>query len=89
VADNLTEIADQLEELSADAYNILNQMRDLLRGVPADIRRRAKAYWLAHIDCALENRDGCLGKSMTTLADTVAELRELLKERVNDHRTRG
>lgn len=35
---------------------------------------RAKAYWLAHIRCALDNDHDYVGGSMVTLQDTIDEL---------------
>jgi DNA repair ATPase RecN len=68
------EAAGQLRELAEQIYDLLDEMKDVLREAAPSELRSAEAYWLAHIDGALENREGWLGTSMISLNDTVESL---------------
>lgn len=65
--------ADRLEEIKAEFLELLEEATGLLRGTGEE--ERAKAYWLAHIRCALDDDHGYLGGSMCTMQDTIAALK--------------
>jgi hypothetical protein len=44
----------------------------ILRGTPEE--ERARAYWWAHIRCALDDEHEFLGRSMFTMRDTIEAL---------------
>jgi hypothetical protein len=52
-------------------------MEEVLREVAPEELKRAKSYWLAHIDGALENRGNWLGGSTVSYIDTILALEEL------------
>ena len=72
-----------LRDLAAEVYDLLDQMRETLAGNPEALNR-AEAYWLAHIDGALENRRGYLGGSFISMEDTILELEEIEEECPDD-----
>lgn len=58
-------------------YDALAEIRDALREAGAEgALDRARHYWMAHIDGALQNRGGWLGGSFITAEDTLKELEE-------------
>ncbi len=71
------EAAQQLRELAEQIYQTLDEMRDVLQDAAPGELNSAEAYWLAHIDMALENRGGFLGGSMIDLNDTIADLEKI------------
>jgi len=71
-----TEAARRLEEIAYEIYDQLEEMEDILREVAPEELERARAYWMAHIDGALLNRQGWLGRSLISLEDTLINLEE-------------
>jgi len=68
---------ERLEELKDTIYEALNEMEKILREVAPEELIRARAYWMAHIDGALENRGNWLGGSMISYIDTIEALEEM------------
>lgn len=68
------EAAERLRELADQIYCALEDMRGILMEVAPRELLRAELYWMAHIDGALENRNGVLGGSFVSLIDTLEEL---------------
>lgn len=64
--ERLAEIKDQMKEL-------LSEATQMIRGEGITYER-AKAYWIGHISCALDDDHMYVGGSSTTFADTIAEL---------------
>lgn len=75
------EAAWRLEELAQEIYNILEDMKAILREAAPEELERAKVYWLSHIDGALLNRKGWMGISFISLRDTITALE---REEVED-----
>jgi len=75
-AEARAEIADELSELADQIYGIMDEMRTLLREKAPGELRAAESYWMAHIDGALENREGNLGGSFISLQDTIRDLKD-------------
>jgi len=77
----IREAIERLEELKETIYEALNEMEDILREVAPEelILTRAKTYWMAHIDGALENRGNWLGGSMISYLDTIEALVEMME----------
>jgi hypothetical protein len=76
----LRENADELEEMSQEILNIVEDMERLLKGTGA-IRERARAYWIAHIREAVSGRG-----TMCSIRDTVSEMREEAEYMFDDER---
>lgn len=72
--DDLSEIADELEEIQGQMMDLIHQADSLLRGT--DEYNAAKGYWIAHITTALSSDHDYLGGSMSTMQDTIDALRE-------------
>lgn len=70
------EAAEELRALAYEIYDILKEMENILREVAPEEFERAEVYWMAHIDGALLNRQGWLGRSLINLEDTIANLEE-------------
>ena len=70
------EAAEELRALAYEIYDTLREMEDILREVAPEELERAEVYWMAHIDGALLNRQGWLGRSLINLEDTIANLEE-------------
>jgi len=70
------EAAEELRALAYEIYDILKEMENILREVAPEELTRARVYWMAHIDGALLNRQGWLGRSLINLEDTIANLEE-------------
>lgn len=66
--------ADELMEQVEVIYEALYRMKQALREIAPRALDRAEAYWMAHIDEALENRGGYMGGSMISFQDTIDEL---------------
>lgn len=67
--EDLTAMADQI-------YEIMEMMKSTIQEVaPAEVAR-AEGYWLAHIDGALDGRNGNFHGSMFNLADVIETLEE-------------
>jgi hypothetical protein len=67
-----------MEELREKMFEMIEEIDQFLRrryGYDNLIYKRAKAYWLAHIEMALSNETGYLGKSMVTMEDTIEEMK--------------
>ena len=69
--DALGDRLEQIKELTEEAY-------ELVRGTP--VERSAHSYWRPHILGALDKDNEYMGGSMTTMQDSIDELRELLDE---------
>ncbi len=65
-----TEIADDLEAIQAEMLDCLARAKDLLCGTGI-IQDRAEAYWLSHIEHALQQ----VNRYDTTMETTIKELR--------------
>lgn len=70
------EAIDRLEELKDQIYEALKEMENILSEIAPEEHERAKYYWIAHIDGALENRGGRLGGSFISFADTLEAIEE-------------
>jgi len=70
------EAVGRLEELAEEIYNILDEMKEIIREVSPEEFERARGYWMAHIDGALQNRAGWLGGSFISLQDTIEAIEE-------------
>ena len=70
------EAIDRLEELKEQIYEALDEMKDILAEVSPEEYERARRYWIAHVDEALENRGGWLGGSFISFADTLKAIEE-------------
>ena len=75
------EAAWQLEELAYEIYNILDEMKAILKEAAPEEFELAKVYWLAHIDGALFNSKGWRRVSSISLRDTITTLE---REEVED-----
>ncbi len=71
---------ERLEELKEEIYEALREMKDILKEVAPEELERAKVYWMAHIDGALENRGAWLGGSMVSCIDTIEALEKMEME---------
>lgn len=78
------EIADALEEKLDELKDLMREVRGLVQEVGGITNERAEVYWLAHIRTALDNDHDYLGGSMTTMADTIEEIRENADESEDD-----
>jgi len=70
------EAVERMRELAERIYEALGEMEDILSEVAPGELDRAKSYWMAHIDGALENRNGYLGGSMISFEDTIRAIEE-------------
>lgn len=73
----LEDIKDNIKGLAHDAMRAIEQL-DNAYGRPS--AARAKAYWFAHIVCALDNDHMFLGGSMTTMQDSIDEIKREIGE---------
>lgn len=64
----------KLEEIKDKISELLNEARQLIRNYPRAYER-ADAYWLAHMECALDKNSKYLGSSMVTMDDTISEIK--------------
>lgn len=76
-----SEFIDELEEVKETISQAINEAARILReaekaGASRMIMKRAESYWMAHIASALDKESGYLGGSMTTLDDTIRELKK-------------
>jgi hypothetical protein len=70
--------SEQLREIRDQMLDLLRQAKDLLpRGENRIVRERAEAYWYGTIQGALTNDGDYLPSTMTTLDDTIEEIRNL------------
>ncbi len=63
---------DALTEAKGEILDALDKAELAVRGTGEE--GRAKAYWLAHIRCALDDDHEYLGGSMYTLQETIDDL---------------
>jgi len=75
----IREAIERLEELKDTIYEAMDEMEEILREVAPEELERAKAYWMAHIDEALENIGNWLGGSFISYIDTIEALEEMMK----------
>jgi len=78
------EAVDRLRELAEEMYEAMDEMKQILSEVAPGELERARSYWMAHIDGALENREGWLGGSMISFEDTVNAVEEMDEELCED-----
>jgi hypothetical protein len=78
----IAERAEKLIDLKEQLEETLDEIKEALKGTPEE--SRAKAYWVAHIRCALDNDHDYLGGSMETMADTIEALEERADESEDD-----
>lgn len=78
------EAIERLRELAEQMYEAMDEMKDVIREVAPGEYERARSYWLAHIDGALENRGGWLGGSFISFEDTVRSIEEAEDEVCED-----
>ena len=73
--DDHSDIAYELEEIKEQIQMLVGEAMDM---IPRDgmYAARARSYWYAHILTALDNESEFMGGSMTTMQDTIDELRE-------------
>lgn len=71
------EAVNRLRELAEEMYEVMDEMKQILSEVAPGELERARRYWMAHIDGALENREGWLGGSMISFEDTVNAVEEM------------
>ena len=70
-------IAIELEEKYSDLLDLMGDIKELVEGIPVSfIRERARSYWLAHIEMALNDDHNWVGGSMATIEGTIDELKE-------------
>lgn len=65
--ERLTEIKDQMKELLGEAEQLLRDTNE---------EDSARAYWMAHIRCSLDDDHMYLGGSMVTMQTTIDALIE-------------
>ena len=75
----IREAIERLEELKETIYEAMDEMEDILREVAPEELERARSYWMAHIDGALENRGAWLGGSMVSYVGTIEALEEMME----------
>ncbi len=63
----------RLEEIKNKILELLDESRQIIKDYPFPYER-AKAYWLAHIECALSKDCAYVGSSMVTMEDTINEI---------------
>jgi ribosomal protein S2 len=67
----LGEIKEEIKHLIVEAKHIIASVTD------RDVRyERARSYWIAHIEGALDKDNEWLGGSMTNMQDTIDEIEE-------------
>lgn len=76
----IREAIERLEELKETIYEALDEMKEILKEVAPLEYETVERYWLAHIDGALENRGGWLGRSFINYTDTIEALEEMTGE---------
>lgn len=78
------EAVDRLMELVDEIYEVMDEMKQILSEVAPDELERAERFWMAHIDGALQNREGWLGGSLISFEDTVNAIEEMDEEFCED-----
>jgi hypothetical protein len=83
----------RLVEIREEMMDLLYEAKGLLNGAPRDIKERAKAYWIGHIDVALgdgeyvDNHDYTMQRTIGELEDRIPlneEDEELDDEEISD-----
>lgn len=69
-------LSRELESISFDISQALNQADDLLRRVGGIAEARARRYWFAQMRIALDDGHGYLADASTTMQATIDEIRE-------------
>jgi hypothetical protein len=64
-----SDLLHEFLENSQQIRDLLDRNFDIIREVDRAEYERAKAYWYAHIICALTNDHDYLGSSMSTMQD--------------------
>ena len=70
------EAARRLKEIAYEIYDKLDEMEAILEEVAPEEFERARVFWMDHIDGALLNLKGWMGKSLISLKDTLTSLEE-------------
>lgn len=81
-AERLNEIKDEIKDLIQEAQHLVNDFSSQF-GV-RHIYERARSYWLAHLQTALDKESEYLGSSMTTMEDTIQEIEETIDDRMHE-----
>lgn len=63
---------ERLLEIKEELADLVQEAETLLRGT--EEHARARAYWLAHIRCALDDDHSYLGGSVSTMQDSIDTL---------------
>jgi len=69
-----TEDLERLIEIKDEIKELVNEARDTINSTSE--AERARAYWYAHILCALDSDNDYLGGSMVTMQDSIDALAE-------------
>jgi len=77
VTQEMIDAAYEIEELAEGMYELLEQMKNILREVDPEEAYRAESYWMSHIDGALFNRSQILGGSFVSAQETLDSLKGL------------
>jgi hypothetical protein len=84
---------ERLEEIRTQMIDLLEEAKNLVRmHAPRPVYEKAKAYWIGHIDCALDAGNYVTGPSYTmqdTLNDIPAEDDEDEEEYEDDEDTQS
>jgi len=67
---------DALMEIKSKILELIGESREIVRGVGGVIGERAEAYWISHIEDAIESEF-----SMGSMEDTIQEIKESLKDK--------
>ena len=65
-----------MREEANNIYESVEKMKSIIKAVAPDELNRAESYWMGHLDGALENRNGYIGKSFISFEDTVKAIEE-------------
>ena len=84
-----TEAAGRLRRIAYEIYGKLDEMEDILKELSLEELATARVCWMAHIDGALLNLKGWMGKSLISLEDTLTSLEEGITEEEVAGRSRG
>jgi hypothetical protein len=67
-------LIDELEEAFEQAEQLIGKLEHIVRRLPPGPRERAKAYWLAHIQSAVDSDGHGYGNMTTDIKSTLKEL---------------
>lgn len=75
-------IADELMDAWEQMSEIMDNVRNLIRACPPDIRKHAESYWVSHIVTAMGGEHDYLGgtSKYDTMEATIHKLRDLAGE---------